>query len=110
MGRYQKKLARFKALKARVIAISVDDPAKQKALKKKLGVTYPILSDQARKVVRLYKLHDKRLNISKPATLLIDDKGVVRWMERSSVRVRPASETLLRLLKSKSKRQQPASR
>ena len=63
----------------------------------KLGLEFPILSDRGRETITAYGLlhHGASIdgsNIARPATLIIDADGRVRWRkltENWRVRVRP---------------------
>ena len=87
----------FESRGIRVAAISVDSPDANRDHRQKLGVTFPLLSDEKREVLRRYDLlHEKGgpegSDISRPAELLIDPSGTVRWTnftESVTVRARP---------------------
>jgi len=81
----------------RPIAISVDAPEATENLKKKSGYTYSFLSDPNTEVIRRYDLLHKVAgveghDIARPAEILVDKSGVVRWVsltEDLRVRARP---------------------
>jgi len=77
------------------VAVSVDPPATTRDHLAKMGWTYTFLADPEVKVVKQYDLahpqNDGRV-IARPAELLIDPTGTVRWVnltEDYKVRVRP---------------------
>ncbi len=80
-----------------MVAVSVDSPEDGAALKKKLGLEFPLLSDPDRRVVDLYGVRHpsgspEGGDIARPATFLLDSKGVVRWRDFTDnwrIRVRP---------------------
>jgi peroxiredoxin len=82
-----------------VVAISVDPPEVSKKLKADLGLPFPLLSDVDGKVIGLYGLthqggHDDK-DISRPAELLLDANGVIRWAAFSeSINARTHPETI----------------
>ena len=81
----------------RPIAISVDAPEVTENLKKKSGYTYTFLSDPNTEAIRRYDLLHKSAgveghDIARPAEILVDKSGVVRWVsltEDLRVRARP---------------------
>ena len=83
------------------MAISVDPPEVNANLRRKAGFTFEFLSDPNLEAIRRYDLvhvaggpdgHD----ISRPAELLVDRSGVVRWENfTEDVRVRPRAEEML---------------
>jgi peroxiredoxin len=68
----------------RVVAVSVDAPAVTKAHAARQGYTFPILSDPKGEVLRRYDLvHEAGFDgtdVSRPAEFLIDENGIVRWL------------------------------
>jgi peroxiredoxin len=80
-----------------VVAISADPSEALRAHLAKTGWTYPFLSDQGAEVIRRYgllhaKAGAKGEDISRPAELLIDPSGTVRWVDLTEdyrVRARP---------------------
>jgi peroxiredoxin len=79
------------------LAISVDSKEESAQLKHQLGLPFPLLSDADEQVIERYGLvHVKgRLDgadISRPADLLLDANGIIRWAtftENWRVRARP---------------------
>ncbi len=80
-----------------MIAISVDSVEENRKVAEKLGLDYRILSDGDREVIKAYGLLHPGASmdggdIARPATLVIDADGIVRWRnltENWRVRVRP---------------------
>jgi peroxiredoxin len=79
------------------VAISVDTPDVSRDWCKKIGYTYPFLSDPDAKVITTYGILHKGASIeggdiARPAEFLVDRKGIVRWRnltEDLKVRTRP---------------------
>jgi peroxiredoxin len=79
------------------VAISVDPPDVSRDWCKKIGYTYPFLSDGDTAVIRRYGILHKGAgmgghDIARPAEFLVDRDGVVRWRnltEDLKVRARP---------------------
>lgn len=82
------------------MAVSVDPPEINQEHLAKVGWTFPVLSDAKAEVIRRYDLlhagGEQTDGISRPAELLIDPTGTVRWRDLTEsywVRARP--ETVL---------------
>ena len=84
-------------ISARVVAISTDSVEDNRKVVEKLGLEYPVLSDAGRETIAAYGLLHSGASIdggdiARPATLVLDAEGVVRWRnltENWRVRVRP---------------------
>ena len=87
---------KIKAGGADVVAISVDKPEKSRELSDKLRLPFPILSDVDHKVIDEYDLYNAAGKISKPATYILDTKGVVRWsFFDEDYKIRPLHEVII---------------
>lgn len=100
MRSFQERLPEFEARGIRPVAVSVDPPETTRAHLSKMGWTYTFLSDPKAEVIRRYDhLHPgggQAGDIARPAELLIDPTGTVRWRDLTEsywVRARP--ETVL---------------
>lgn len=70
-------------------------------MKRELQLPFPLLSDAEEQVIKRYGLlHHKghgEADIARPAVLLLDGQGVIRWaMFTDNFRVRARPEALLR--------------
>ena len=87
----------------RLVAISVDPVEVTARHCEKQGYTFLFLSDPRAEVIRRYDLlhaggRDKQ-DIARPAELLLDPTGVVRWVNLTeSFRVRPKGKDVLAVL------------
>ena len=80
-----------------IAAISVDSTDDSRKLSRAKGYTFPVLSDPAAEVIRRYGLlHPKGgedgQDIARPAEILIDSSGMIRWENLTGdirVRARP---------------------
>jgi len=80
-----------------VVAISVDPSEASQLHAKKMGYTFPLLSDSDAAVIKRYDvLHrgagPKGKDIARPAEFYVDAGGTVRWVnltENIAVRARP---------------------
>jgi peroxiredoxin len=82
-----------------VLGISIDSPAANKAFAEKIGVTFPLLSDMNRKVLKQYGIL-KMYNPSKDkdsdeyewaqrTTFVIDKQGVIQHVEEEESAINP---------------------
>jgi peroxiredoxin len=93
----ERSLNKFNEAGIRPVAISVDTPEESRDLAQKQGYTFTFLSDRKAEVIRRYDLVHAGAGISgediaRPAELLIDSSGTVRWLnltENYWVRARP---------------------
>ncbi|MEM6456926.1 MAG: peroxiredoxin [Acidobacteriota bacterium] len=78
-------IARYSALDAVVLGISVDSPFALAAWAKEEGLTFPLLSDFNRETARAYDvLYDDLMGlhgVAKRAAFVIDRDGVIRYVE-----------------------------
>ncbi len=83
MPAFEARIRDFKAADAQVVGISCDSIYSHEAWAKSLGgISYPLLSDQQRDVVKRYGIHWPELNACHRATFVIDRQGVLRFAER----------------------------
>lgn len=88
----------YSKLDAIVYGISVDSPFSQEIWAKQHGLSFPILSDMARKVIKKYSIVDSELlnlgGVSKRAAFVIDKKGkiVYQWITNNPKILPPFDE------------------
>ena len=86
MCAFRDSMARLIDLNAQVIGISVNDPFSNKAFAEKNRLTFPILSDHNRQVIKIYgvEAHDfgglKGYTVAKRSIFIVDQTGVVRYV------------------------------
>lgn len=81
-------------------AISSDPPEKLAAYARYAGISFPLLSDGDLAVTKAYGIFNAQQDLAHPTSLVIDRKGVVRYVrEDIDFRVRPSPEELLGALK-----------
>ena len=79
------------------MGISTDSIYSHEAWAKSLGgISYPLLGDIHRDVVKRYGVHWPELNACYRAALVVDKQGVVRFVERYGRGELPDPESLLR--------------
>jgi peroxiredoxin len=97
----EKNMARIKAAGVQLVALSYDAPATNAAAAKKLGLTFPLLSDAGSKVIDAYGIrnHEARgrsAGIPHPVLFLVDAQGVIRAkLGRENYRDRPEAAEIL---------------
>lgn len=73
----------FEAADTQVVGISCDSIYSHEAWAKSLGgISYPLLGDIHRDVVKAYGVHWPELNACRRATFVIDKQGTLRLIER----------------------------
>ena len=86
MCAFRDSMARLIDLEGQVIGISVNDPFSNKEFKEKNRLTFPILSDLNREVVKAYNLESpdfaglKGYTVAKRSILVLDGDGVARYV------------------------------
>lgn len=83
---FQQDLPKFIAADAVVLGISTDSVWAHKAFREAKGITYDLLSDIKREVVKKYDLFLPDANIGKRATVIIDRQGNVFWFKEQPLR------------------------
>jgi glutaredoxin-dependent peroxiredoxin len=85
MCKLRDDLAEFNKINAQVVGIDVNDPWTNKSFAEKNGLTFPILSDYNRDVVRMYNVfHNdfgnlKGYTVAKRSVFILDQNGVVTY-------------------------------
>ena len=88
----------------RVVGISVDPPETSRDHRRKMGFTFPVLSDPGLEAIRAYDLvhpgaGSGGADIARPAEFLIDATGTVRWVSLTdSIAVRTRPEAVLKAI------------
>lgn len=99
MERLDKRRSDFEAHGARIVGISVDPIAKSEELSERLGLGFPLLSDEDATVIRAYGVFHAEKRIALPAVVIVDRDGIVRWRRVSdSVTDRPDEDVLLNVV------------
>jgi glutaredoxin-dependent peroxiredoxin len=85
MCKLRDDLAEFSKINAQVVGIDVNDPWTNKAFAEKNGLTFPILSDFSRDIVRMYNVFHsdfgnlKGYTVAKRSVFILDQNGVVTY-------------------------------
>ena len=91
MKAYQSGLAKFDEAETQVVGISVDSVPALNRWKEDLGVTFPLLSDFRRKVVKDYGIFDEERGFGTRATFVVDKEGRIKHVEQGGTAIDPAS-------------------
>ena len=89
MKAYQADIAKFEQRNTQVLGISVDSYAANKRFKEDIGVTFPLLSDFKRQVVRAYGIFDEEGGYGTRATFTVDKEGIIRHIEQGRDAIDP---------------------
>ena len=89
MKAYQADIAKFEATDTQVLGISVDSSPANAHWAKELGVTFPILSDFKRTVVKDYGVFNEAQGFANRATFVIDKQGIIRHIEQGNTAIDP---------------------
>ena len=69
--------------------MSVDSVPANREFAKQLAVTFPILSDFKRTVVKAYGVFNEEQGFGNRATFLIDKEGIIRHIDEGNVAIDP---------------------
>ena len=90
MKAYQAGLAQFEANDTQVFGISADSVYANREFAKQNGITFPILSDFAkRSVVKDYGIFNEEGGYGNRATFVIDKDGIIQHIDEGSVAIDP---------------------
>jgi peroxiredoxin len=87
---YQSDIAKFNATETQILGISMDSFAANKRFAEDIKVTFPLLSDWKRQVVKDYGLLDEQSGYSARATFVIDKEGIIRHVEQGRTAIDPS--------------------
>ncbi len=90
MKQYQADIAKFEASDTQVLGISVDSGPANAHWAKELGVTFPVLSDFKRTVVKDYGTYNEAQGYANRATFVVDKQGIIRSIEQGSTAIDPS--------------------
>jgi peroxiredoxin len=83
MPAFDRRMSDFEAVNTQVLGISTDSPFSHENWAKSVGIShYPLLSDLQRAVARDYGVFWPEWNANNRATFVLDEAGVVRFIER----------------------------
>lgn len=83
MPAFEARLRDFEAADTQVVGISCDSIYCHEAWARSLGgISYPLLADIHREVVKTYGVYWPELNACRRATFVIDREGTIRFIEK----------------------------
>jgi|SRR5262245_45300618 len=91
MKAYQADIAKFDEAETQVFGISVDSIPANAHWAKELGVSFPLLSDFKRTVVKEYGVFNETQGFGSRATFVIDKDGIIRHIEEGGTAIDPSS-------------------
>lgn len=97
----EKNLKDIEATGVQIVAISYDSPATLTAAAAKLGLTFPLLSDEGSKTIDAYGIRNEAATgrgagIPHPVVFILDQQGVIRVkLMRDGYRDRPESSEII---------------
>ena len=89
MQAYQSDIAKFEQSETQVLGISVDSSPANNRFAQDINVTFPLLSDFKRKVVRDYGLFDEERGFGVRASFVVDKEGRIRHLEEGRSAIDP---------------------
>ena len=102
MKAYQADIAKFEGNDTQVFGISVDSVPANKEFATKNGITFPLLSDFKRTVVKDYGIFNEEQGFGNRATFVIDKDGVIQHIDEGNVAIDPtAAEDTCNILQHK---------
>jgi peroxiredoxin (alkyl hydroperoxide reductase subunit C) len=91
MKAYQAGIANFEANDTQIFGISVDSVPANKRFAQDIGVTFPLLSDFKRTVVKDYGIFNEAQGFGNRATFVVDKEGIIQHIDEGRVAVDPTS-------------------
>ena len=91
MKAYQDDIAKFETTDTQVFGLSVDSIPANKEFAKQLGITFPLLSDFKRTVVKDYGVFNEEQGFGNRATFLIDKEGIIQHIDEGNVAIDPTT-------------------
>ena len=89
MKAYQADIAKFEGTDTQVFGLSVDSVPANREFAKQIGVTFPLLSDFKRTVVKDYGLFNEEGGYGNRATFVIDKEGIIQHIDEGNVAIDP---------------------
>jgi peroxiredoxin len=86
---YQADIAKFDATDTQVFGMSVDSVPANREFAKQIAVTFPILSDFKRTVVKAYGVFNEEQGFGNRATFVIDKEGIIQHIDEGNVAIDP---------------------
>ena len=91
MKAYQADIAKFEGADTQVFGVSVDSVPANRRFAQDISVTFPLLSDFKRTVVKDYGIFNEAQGFGNRATFVIDKEGIIRHAEVGNTAVDPTA-------------------
>ena len=92
MTAYQAGMAKFSEAETKVFGISTDNTPSQREFAAKNNVTFPLLSDFAkRQVAAAYGVLAQEAGVANRATFIVDKEGKIAYIEEGSSAIDPTA-------------------
>ena len=91
MKAYQADIAKFEATDTQVFGLSVDSVPANREFAKQIGVTFPLLSDFKRTVVKAYGVFNEEQGFGNRTTFIIDKDGIIQHIDEGRDALDPTS-------------------
>ena len=91
MKAYQADIAKFEGTDTQVFGVSVDSIPANRRFAQDIGVTFPLLSDFKRTVVKDYGIFNEEQGFGNRATFVIDKNGIIQHIDEGTVAIDPTS-------------------
>jgi thioredoxin-dependent peroxiredoxin len=78
-----------------VFGISIDSPFANAKFAQEIGVTFPLLSDMTRKVLKLYGVLNDEYQFANRTTFVVDKQGVIQQIEEGKSAVDPTGTVVM---------------
>ena len=89
MKAYQADIAKLESTDTQVFGLSVDSVPANREFAKQIEITFPLLSDFKRTVVKDYGVFNEEQGFGNRATFVIDKEGIIRHIEEGNTAVDP---------------------
>jgi alkyl hydroperoxide reductase subunit AhpC len=100
MPAFDRQIGAFEAANTQVLGISTDSPFSHANWAKQVGISrYPLLSDLHRTAARDYGVYWPEWNANVRATFVVDEQGIVRFIERYGRGELPDPDRILAVVK-----------
>jgi len=88
---YQADIAKFEGNDTQVFGVSVDSVPANRRFAQDIGVTFPLLSDFKRTVVKDYGIFNEEQGFGNRATFVIDKNGIIQHIDEGNVAIDPTA-------------------
>jgi len=89
MKAYQADIAKFESNDTQIFGVSVDSVPANREFGKQNSITFPLLSDFKRTVVKDYGIYNEEGGYGNRATFVIDKDGIIQHIDEGNVAIDP---------------------